>query len=133
MENSWTQLGAAGLLIFLVIREMFNFLRDRKAKTEPLRIECPNNIEHLASTLLALEDRSARLGDQMEELHRWHRPNDDGRQNWKWPPELDLKFAKMVEGIDQLTRITERLADQAEDQTDSLKTVTAALARAISK
>ena len=103
MDNVFTQLGVGGGFAVIILILVFKFLKAREP-TE-IKIECPNNIDHLSATMLSLEEKVERIELTNSELHRWHRPNDDGQQNWKWSSLMDAKFQKMVEGIDRLIQI----------------------------
>jgi len=133
MENAVLQLGVGGIFVLLVLREISGILRGRRtgARTADIDIKCPNKINHVASTLLAIDNRSARIEDQMEELHRWHRPNDDGKQNWKWSSSIEEKFQKLLDSSERISVLIEKLTVQNGGQEDSLKAMTRALIRAI--
>jgi len=129
MNDIISQLGVGGGFAIVILLVVFGFLKTRKQGD--LTIDCPNNIEHLATTLLALEEKVEHIEIIDGDLHRWHRPNDDGQQNWKWSSAMEKDFREMIKGIARISHLTERLVSQAEDQTDSLKTMTGALKKAI--
>lgn len=133
MDNTLLQLGGGGTLAILMIREVRRILLDRKEKVIPVVTECPNNFEDVATALRTIGKRNAKIGDQMEDIHRWHRPNDDGHQNWKFSAAMEGKFERVLDTLEELKTLNLRMVEQNGDQTDSLKTMTAALAKAINE
>lgn len=130
MYEVLAQLGVGGGFAVLILIVVFGFLKVRKHPGE-VALECPNKIEHLSGTLLSIENKTAEIGATVLELYKWHCPNSDGIQNWKFGKVLEEKFQRMLDSLDELKILNRRLASQAEDQTSSLKTMTAALQKAI--
>ena len=101
--GSIADLGAIGLALLAIIM-LVDFIRKRFRESErgerrrsPLVIECPNKIEGLAATMIALSNESreqTRLNteqlkvlqhnrDGIDRLVDQHKPGVDGREMWK--------------------------------------------------
>lgn len=133
----WGKIGELGatiiaLLIILqlveVVRKKYRSTPDGDRRSEPIIIKCPNHIEGLHSTLVALvngdRERTAQGSrtiellihnrQQLDSLVKSHAPRD-GREWWKTTPSNDAVqveirdgIKNMQHGINELVRLAKR-------------------------
>jgi len=73
MENL-TELGAAGILVLLILKEVFNFTTKGRQK--------PHEEDGLKQ-LEAMVKQMTEMAQQVRTLYVWHSPNQEGVQLWK--------------------------------------------------
>lgn len=96
MESLVPQLGVAGILIYLLIKEMFSFLKSRNGSSTP-----PTK----------LEERIERMDDRIEDLHVWHSQTDeDGVKIWYVRRSLEEAVDKLSLAITSQTTVMQALA-----------------------
>lgn len=113
MDGLLTQTGVAGILIVLVLREVFAFVRTRNAEPEPTRVTLLARIEFLTTTLEGMRR-------QLNELHAWHDQRDaDGVPVWYVRTSLELAITgqtaamkTLADNIAAQSRLLERLVEK---------------------
>lgn len=80
MDPTFSDIGLAGILIVLVLREVFGFLR---SKHGPI-IDC------------------TRMANQVDDLHKWHAPDSRGRMDWKGNHEMTLQLATIASELREI-------------------------------
>ena len=74
MNDTWTQLGVGGIFCLLILRMVFDFVKDRRGN-------------------------GGSLFSMLKDLHRWHAPDDAGEQTWK-----NSRMLKLMESYQELQR-----------------------------
>lgn len=93
-----TGIGAAGILVVLVLREVFAFLKSR----HPPAPQSESKLDALEAltTLISTQTEILRaLQNRTDDLHRWHAPNEDGRQTWKLSDDV---FERLQATLDRI-------------------------------
>lgn len=107
MDSALTQLGVGGIFAILVLKQVFEFIDKRKqngngSKSAPCQLREPGRVE-----------------GQLDELHRWHRPDSSGRQSWK--------NGDLIEAVHEMQRTlsvqTEALRLNTEATRESLRDI----------
>lgn len=95
-----TALGAAGIFIVLVLRMLLDFLGKQKRTAKGHPVEVFDVLEKLAKTMDSQARLMTKMGSQMSDLHRWHAPNEQGKQPWKFDLEEPLQeLARAINGL----------------------------------
>lgn len=95
-----TALGAAGIFIVLVLRMLLDFLGKQKRAKEQHPVDVLDVLERLAKTMDSQARLMTKMASQMSDLHRWHAPNDQGKQPWKFDLEGPLdELSKAINGL----------------------------------
>ena len=86
-------LGAGGAFVYLVLREVFAFLKHRQ----------PNGLDKKVENIVELT----------EDLHKWHDKEDaDGVKVWYVRASLERSIEELNETIERQTRVLEKLLDR---------------------
>ena len=70
MNDPWTNLGVGGIFCLLILRMVFDFVKDKRGN-------------------------GSGLFSMVKDLHRWHAPDDQGEQTWKNSRMLKLMEANL--------------------------------------
>lgn len=100
MESLVPQLGVAGILIYLLIKEMFSFLKTRNGNGSTIR----------------RMDKLEIMADQIKDLHEWHNQADeDGVKVWYVRRSLEEAVEKLAVAITAQTSVMQALASRLDN------------------
>ena len=74
MNDTWTQLGVGGIFCILILRMVFEFVKDKRGN-------------------------GGSVFSMVKDLHQWHAPDDAGEQTWK-----NSRMLKLMESYQELQR-----------------------------
>lgn len=93
-----TGLGAAGILVVLILRMVFDFL---KSKAPPAPLEPRLDLFEELTTLIRAQTEILRsIESRTDVLYRWHAPNEDGRQTWKLSDDVLERLQATLDRIE---------------------------------
>ncbi len=72
MNDTWTQLGVGGIFCLLILRMVFDFVKERRGN-------------------------GGSVFSMVKDLHQWHAPDDHGEQTWK-----NSRMLKLMEDHNKL-------------------------------
>lgn len=84
----WAQLGVGGIFAILILRLVFDFVKDRKGNG----FITPGWAKDAMT-------RQAKMVVMLDDLHQWHKPDDHGEQTWK-----NSRMLKLMEDNNELQR-----------------------------
>jgi len=106
-----TALGASGIFIIMVLRmvlEATGKAPGKDSKRSARDAEVLQILGQLAHTADSQARMMTKMASQMSDLHRWHAPNDQGRQAWKW--DLEKPIEDLARAIADLSGKIDRAA-----------------------
>lgn len=98
-----TQLGTAAAVVIIILREVFNFLKDKQDKKNTYPALLHQKHDKVCEDIL----------DMTKDLHDWHNVNDkDGTKIWYVKSSLEDAMKELAKNIAAQTRVFERLIDK---------------------
>ena len=93
--DDMAQIGAAGLLVLIILREVFAFLKTRNGVTKSQHLD--------------------KMSKQLDELHQWHNVvDDDGVKVWYVRRSLEQAIVRFAGAVEKQTIVLERMMDRLE-------------------
>jgi len=111
-DPATTQYAIGGIFALFIVQGaslLRDFIQSRKA--DPALAAMQSLIEGQAALTKAMTkavDAQVELKGQVDDLHRWHQPDESGKQSWKNPDVLSTLSA-LNESIISLNRAVERI------------------------
>lgn len=111
-DPATTQYAIGGIFALFIIQGaslVRDYLNSRKA--DPVLAAIKSLIEGQSALTTAMTkavDAQIGLQSQVDDLHRWHQPDESGKQSWKNPDVLSTLSA-LNESISSLNRAVERI------------------------
>jgi hypothetical protein len=119
-DEFFSKSGIIAIIVFLVLKESFGLVRwaiDRKknGKNGSRSCDMPLIVSRIDSTLGILMNKVAELSPKMSDLHTWHDKEDgDGVKIWYVRQSLEKAIAKLIETIQDQSKLMERLVTRLE-------------------
>ena len=104
MENSIVEIGVGGIFAILVLRQTFDFIQGFRNKK--------NGNGNFGSVEVK----------QLDDLHKWHQPDDTGVQEWKNPRLADV-ITKLSDNIDDSTKVLQSIYNKLEANTQKIEDI----------
>ena len=102
MAHSLTEMGIGGVFALMVLREVFSFLKAKRANPEDKMGELDKKIDKILK--------------QTDDLWQWHSVTDsDGVKLWYLKPSLEKTIGSLADNIGRQTQVLQGMLNEIKD------------------
>lgn len=113
MESALTEYGVAGILVIIILREVFNFLKSQKVK----KIENGDySNKKIFDFLVQLNGKINDANREIHDLYQWHDVKDgDGVPIWYIRRSLEEAIKALADNVGEQTKVFQGLVVHIEN------------------
>ena len=113
MIDPYTQVGVSGIFVVILLRLIFDFLKDWRRSREDKAINGSTDIKRVLSIVKNLHEWDQKAMPLLKELHTWHDVVDnDGVKIWYVRWSLETAISKLADNLLEQTKILQQMTNE---------------------